>query len=241
MIPIWTCYPTISWVYWEAWITSDRLESANRLVHDHQLHLRHAQPLPWILELRAWTMHLISGVVVVIEWWWWMDGYNMQPLYECYMRHGPHLIGMNHTTDHFNFMTFNYTQTYLAVTLDIGRTKNHGPHQWACSDTKGWWHRYRYTIPPFHECYMRHGPRLTDLDHPTYHHMTSNCTLDILSCYPGGYLNKELESLTSPMVCVSSLTSSGGLLAQLRNINCRAAASTTWVLAVNKIKIPPNS
>ena len=42
-------------------------------------------------------------------------------------------------------------------------------------------------------------------------------------------------------VCVSNLTSSGRVLAQLRDINCRAAASATYVLTVSNIKVLSNS
>ena len=111
IMQVWIYYPTTLGVLYEAWTMYDRGGSSHLLPHDHKLYPRHAQVLPWILEPRAWTMVLISGVVV-----------------------------------------------------------------------QGWWCRYKYTIPPFYECYISHGPRLIGVDHPTYHHMTSNCTPAILSC-----------------------------------------------------------
>ena len=62
-----------------------------------------------------------------------------------------------------------------------------------------WWHRYGYDIPLLYEYYMRHGPRLTGVDHPTDHIMTWNYTPDILICYPG-YWNQELAPCTSSVV-----------------------------------------
>ena len=58
---------------------------------------------------------------------------------------------------------------------------------------------YGYAIPLFYEWYMRHGPRLTEVDHPIDHSMTSNYTPDMLSCYPG-YRTQELEPCTSSVL-----------------------------------------
>jgi hypothetical protein len=46
---------------------------------------------------------------------------------------------------------------------------------------------------------MSHVPYLTGMDHPLDNTMTSNYTLDILSCYPG-FRNKYLEPRTSSLV-----------------------------------------
>ena len=79
-----------------------------------------------------------------------------------------------------------------------------GPRAWTTDlvssiAVQGWWHSYIYTIPPFYECCMRHGPHLTGLDCLTDHSMISNYGTDILSCYPGCW-NKEFESPTSSVV-----------------------------------------
>ena len=58
---------------------------------------------------------------------------------------------------------------------------------------------YGYAIPLLYECYMRHGPYLTVVDHPTDHYMTSNYTLEMLSYYPV-FWNQELEPCTSSVV-----------------------------------------
>ena len=92
MIPGWIWYASILLVLYETWTMSDRGESSHRPPHDLQLHPRHTQLLPWILEEpRAWTMLLISGVVV--HGWWHRYGYAIAPLYECSMRHGICLTG----------------------------------------------------------------------------------------------------------------------------------------------------
>ena len=128
MMQVWIYYPTISWVLYQSWSTSARGGSPHKPHHDHTLHPRHAQLLPWISEWRAWIMVLISGIVV-----------------------------------------------------------------------QEWWCRYEYTILPFHEFYMKHGPPLIGVDHPTDTHMSTNYTPAILSCYPG-YWNQELEPWSSSVV-----------------------------------------
>ena len=81
----WIYYPTVWWVLYESWTTSDSRGGSPHIPwHDHKLNTRHTQLLSWILEPRAWTMDLISGVVV--QWWWGTYGYAIPLFYECYMR-----------------------------------------------------------------------------------------------------------------------------------------------------------
>ena len=122
--------------------------------------------------------HLIRCAVIVVQGWGYLDGYDMQPFYEFYMRHGPCLTGVYHPTDHS--MNPNYTPDMLRCYP--GYWKNQelescSSHQW-CTGPKMMTHIwiYGYSIPPFHECYIRHVPYLIGLDHPTDHGMTSNCT-----------------------------------------------------------------
>ena len=95
---------------YEAWTTSDRGGSFPIPSHNHKLHPGYTQLLTWILEPGAWTMDLISGVVV--QWCWCRYGYSIPPFHECFMRHGPHLIGVDHPTDHH--MITNYTLDTLS-------------------------------------------------------------------------------------------------------------------------------
>ena len=93
-----------------------------------------AQLVPWTLEQRACTMLLIiSGVVIMVQGWWYMDGYDMRPFYECYMRYGPHLTGG--ITPQTTSWPPTTPRTYSAVTLCIGRTKSlhHDPYYWCSS------------------------------------------------------------------------------------------------------------
>ena len=85
MTQVWIWYPTVIWVLYETWTTSDRGGSPHRPHHDLELHPRHAHLLPWILEPRACSMHVISGIV--IQWWWCRYGYASPPLHEYDMRH----------------------------------------------------------------------------------------------------------------------------------------------------------
>jgi len=107
---VWKCYPTISWVLYEECNTSNGCRSPPRLQYDHKLHPGHNQLLPWILEPRAWTMDLISGIVV--QGWWCMYGYGIPLFHECYMSHAPYLTGMDHLPEHT--MTSNYSLDILS-------------------------------------------------------------------------------------------------------------------------------
>ena len=169
----------------------DRGGSPPRPHHDLQLHPRHAQLLPWISEPRAWTMDLISGIVV--QWWWCRYGYGIPPYHEYHMRHGSCLTGEDHPTDHnMDHKLHPRHAQLLPWILEL--------RAWTMIFISNvvfqeWWCRYGYAIPPLHEYYVSHVPRLTWVDHPLYHHMTSNYTQDILSCYPG-YWNQDLELWT---------------------------------------------
>ena len=85
---------------------------------------------------------------------------------------------------------------YSDVTLDIGtRSLNHT----SGVEVQGWWCRYGYGNPLFNKCYMRHGPRLTWVDHTTDHIIMSNYNPDMVSYYPS-FWNDELQLWTSLMV-----------------------------------------
>ena len=59
---------------------------------------------------RARTMSLIRGVMA--HGGWYIYGYAITLFHECYMRHGLHLTGVKHPTDHS--MTWNYTSDMLS-------------------------------------------------------------------------------------------------------------------------------
>ena len=94
-------------------------------------------------------------------------------------------------------MTSNYTpdmlqcypgsQTYIDWTM----------HLIICVVVEGLWCSYEYSTTPFHECDISHGSRLTGVDHPTDHIMTSNYTLDMLSCYPDTHRRAWTMDLSS--------------------------------------------
>ena len=133
MIPVCICYPTILWVLYEVWTTSDRGGLHHRPQYHLQLQPWHAQLLPRIVKTRAIIMHLISDVVVY--GWWCMFGYAIPLCYDYYMRHGPHLTGVDYTIDHN--ITSNYTPdmlSYYHITLVFRskKTLNSVPHHW-CS------------------------------------------------------------------------------------------------------------
>ena len=129
-------------------------------------------------------MVFISAVAIVVQGWWYIDGYDIQQFYKYYMKHIPRLSGVDHPVDYD--MTSNYTNDILS--WYPGYWKNQDLEPWHLISgivIQGWWRTYRYGIPLFYECYMKHELYLTGLDHPLDHHMTSNYTKDMLSCYPG--------------------------------------------------------
>ena len=104
------CYPTVLWMLYEAWATSDRVGQPHILHHDLQLHSRHARLLRCLLEPWTWTMHLISSIVVQGQ----LSMYgNAIPLFcECYIRHGKYLTGVARPIYHI--ITFNYNPDMLS-------------------------------------------------------------------------------------------------------------------------------
>ena len=105
MIHVWICYLTVLLMLYEAWTTSDRGRSPHRPYHDLQLHPVHVQLLPWFSDKRACVIYPISPIVA--QGRWHRYEYAIPLFYECYMRHGPHLTGVNHPADHI--MIFNCT------------------------------------------------------------------------------------------------------------------------------------
>ena len=78
MTRVWIWYPTILWVLCKAWTTSDRRGSPHIPPHDHRLHPRFTQLLPWIFKPRvSWTIDLINGIVV--QGWWRKYWYGIPP------------------------------------------------------------------------------------------------------------------------------------------------------------------
>ena len=59
MTQVWIRYASVLWVLYETCTTPGRGKSPHRLHHDLQIHARHTQLSPWILELRFWTMDII--------------------------------------------------------------------------------------------------------------------------------------------------------------------------------------
>ena len=93
----------------ETWITYDGTGRGDTPRHDLQLHPRNAQLIYYVLWSRAWTMYIIIGVVIQV--WWYLYVFDIQPFYECYMRHGSCLTGLDHLIDHG--MTSNYIPDIL--------------------------------------------------------------------------------------------------------------------------------
>ena len=107
----------------------DRGVIPHRPPHDHKLHPRHTQMLPWVSELRTWTMDLVSGVVV--QGWWCRYVCAIPPL--ATIMWVMNYIWQGCNTPQTTAWPQNTPQIRLAVTLDIGiKSLNHIPHQW-CS------------------------------------------------------------------------------------------------------------
>jgi len=109
-IYVWICYFTVLLVLYEIWITSDMGESPT----NHSMTFNYTPGMlscyPGFQKQRAWTVYIISDVVV--QGCWYMYGYTIPLLYACYLRHGSHMTGVNHSKDHS--MTSNYTKDMLS-------------------------------------------------------------------------------------------------------------------------------
>ena len=117
--------PLLMSVIWGMYNVS-RLGSVNRPWHDLQLHPQHTELLPCILKPRACTMVILtSGVVIVVQGWSYLDGYDMQPFYECYMRHVQRLTGVDHPIDYG--MASNYTQDILSTNPEYWKNQELEP------------------------------------------------------------------------------------------------------------------
>ena len=110
MIHVCICYPTVLWVIYEAWSTSDRERQTHLPHHDLQLHSGYAHLLHWFLESRDWTMHLISGIGV--QGRLFICGNAISLFWECYMRHEIRLVGVGYPI--YRITTSNYTQDMLS-------------------------------------------------------------------------------------------------------------------------------
>ena len=126
---LWTWYPNILWVLCESWTTSNSVRSPHRPPYVHKLHFRHAHLLPWFLNIRAWTIDLISSIVV--QGWWYLYGHAIPLFYECYMKHVQRLQAW------ISKQTMSWPPTTTRICSDVTlhiRTKSlhHGTHQW-CS------------------------------------------------------------------------------------------------------------
>ena len=100
MTQVWMWYPTIFWVFDEAWTTSDR------------------QTMVWSPTTpQIWSpVTLVFGTMGLNHVpWWCRYVYHISLFYECDMRHGPCLTGVGHATYHC--ITSNYIPTCSDETL----------------------------------------------------------------------------------------------------------------------------
>ena len=191
MIRVWICYHTVLWLLFQACTILDRNNSPHRPHHELQLHPRYAKMRPWFWDPRYWTMHIISWRVG--ERWCYMYGYDVQLFYEYHTRHEPRLSVVD---KHYHLQLHHRHAQIIPCILE--------PRVWTMGLISGvmtqeWCTRYGCSILLFHECYKRHGPHLTWVDHSAAKSMTSYYTLDMIRCYTG-YWNQEFESCTSIVV-----------------------------------------
>ena len=86
-------------------------------------------------------------------------------IYECYMRHGPHLTG----ADHPQTISWPPTPDMLSWYPDVGpKRKNHAPHQ-CCSGPRTTIHVLICYLTVLWGLCMRHWPRQIGVNQPIYH------------------------------------------------------------------------
>ena len=165
--------------------------------YDLQLHQVHVQVIYWFLESIALTMYLISSTVVQGPWYLYV--YTITLFWECYMRHGQCLLGVENPIDlQYDLQLHKRRSQVVHWCLNpIAQTM----HLISSIVVKGPWYLYVYTIPPFWECYMRHGQCQRGVENPIDHSITSNYTKDTIRgmLYWADFLNK------SPKPCSSAV------------------------------------
>ena len=105
----------------------------------------------------------ISGVLV--QGWWYTYGYAIPLFYECYMsmRYRPNLTGVDRPTA--NSMMPNYTTDMLRPLPWFSDSRAWTMYLISGVVVQWWRHLYGCTVPLFYECYVRHVPCLTGVDH----------------------------------------------------------------------------
>ena len=115
MIPVWTCYPTVVGVLYEAWTMCKRCEQPHVQQQDLQLCIRHSLVVQWFARLMSWTMLLSKCGMVQGQWY--LCGYTTPQTLGYYMRHGQYVTGVDNPTE--NSKTFNYTRFTLWCYTDF--------------------------------------------------------------------------------------------------------------------------
>ena len=159
---------------------SDRGESPHISHHNLQLHPGYAQLLSWFSDPKAWIMDLSVGIV-----WSKDDETCMDMLLHCFI------------SDIWG--TDNIWQGWIIIQATNWPPTTPGRAQllpwflekwaWTMYISSGvvvhaWWYMYRYAIPLFYEYYMRHRSQPIGAIQVTDYGITSNYTLNVLSCYP---------------------------------------------------------
>ena len=182
MICVWIFYPTTLWVSDKAYIMPDMVVITPQNINTIS---------PPTAPETCSAVTLDIGANVVVQGWWYMYGYNILLFHECYMRHRPRLIGMNHHTDHC--MTSNYTPASMLSCYPGFHNQEVEP----CTSISGvvvqeWWYMYEYALSLSYECYLKYILCLPGVDchTDTDHNITSNYIPSMLICYPG-YWNQE--------------------------------------------------
>ena len=168
MIHVWLCYPTVLWELYEVWITSDRGESPHRPQHDIQLHSGHAQLLLWFFGEKGLNN---------VPHQWGSDSRMMIHVWIYYPTVLCVFYGACITYDRVNHltnksMTSNYTKDMLSCYTEFWKQRAWTMYLISGVVVQECWYMYGYAIPLFYECYMRHGPHMTGVNHPIDHIIT---------------------------------------------------------------------
>ena len=105
MIPVWTCYPTVVWVFYEVLRMCDRGEQPQGQQQDLRLLMHHSLGVQWFVRLMSWTM-LVSKCGMV-QGQCFPHGYSTSQTLEGYMMHGQYVRGVDNPI--VNSKTLNYT------------------------------------------------------------------------------------------------------------------------------------
>ena len=110
MIPVWTCYPTVVGVLYEALTICDRGDQPQAQQQDLQLLMHYSLVEHWFVKLMFRTM-LVSKCAMV-QWQWYLHGYTTSQTLESHMRYGQYVRWVDNPIVNINTLIYTHFTPY---------------------------------------------------------------------------------------------------------------------------------